>query len=194
VKSHLQAIFRQYGLPKAILCDNGGPWGTGYPDLELSQLAVWLIRLGVYPHHGRPRHPQTQGKEERFHRTLKKELLQGQSFLDLEDCQHHFDTWRDRYNLVRPHEALLLDTPVQHYQLSQRPFPEILPPLDYGCAMLVRKVQSNGDVTYHDREYRVGKGLVGEYVELRPTEKDGLFDVYYCMYKVRQIDTTIRVS
>jgi transposase InsO family protein len=194
VKEHLQAIFRVYGLPKAILCDNGGPWGAGYPKLELSALAVWLIRLGVHPQHGRPSHPQTQGKEERFHRTLKCELLQGRSFLDLKDCQQHFDIWRDRYNLVRPHEALLLDTPVKHYQHSQRAFPEILPPLDYGATALVRKVQSAGDVTYHDREYRVGKGLVGEYVELRPSEKDGLFDVYYCIYKVRQIDTTIRVS
>jgi transposase InsO family protein len=190
VKGHLLAIFRQYGLPQAILCDNGGPWGTGYPDLELSTLAAWLIRLGVHPQHGRPSHPQTQGKEERFHRTLKTELLQGHSFMDLEDCQRHFDTWRDLYNLVRPHAALQLDTPVQHYQHSQRTFPETLPPLEYELDALVRKVQTNGKVTYHDREYRTCKGLVGEYVELRPTNKDGIFDVYYSTYKVRQIDTS----
>jgi transposase InsO family protein len=188
VKGHLQAIFRQYGLPQAILCDNGGPWGAGYPDLELSALAVWLIRLGVHPQHGRPSHPQTQGKEERFHRTLKAELLQGRSFVDLEDCQQRFDIWRDRYNLVRPHEALQLDTPIQHFQLSQHPFPETIPSLEYGLDALVRKVQSRGRVTYHDREFNVGKGLLGEYVELRPTNKDGIFDVYYCTYKVRQID------
>jgi transposase InsO family protein len=193
VKDHLQTIFRQYGLPKSILCDNGGPWGSGYPELELSQLAVWLIRLGVYPRHGRPSHPQTQGKEERFHRTLKVELLQGRSFIDLEDCQQYFDTWRDRYNLIRPHEALHLDMPVQHYQPSQRLFPETLPALEYEPGALVRKVQSRGRVTYHDREFNVGKGLLGEYVELRPTETDGLFDVYYCMYRIRQIDTTIRI-
>jgi transposase InsO family protein len=190
VQGHLQAIFQQYGLPKAILCDNGGPWGSGYPELELSHLAVWLIRLGVHPQHGRPAHPQTQGKEERFHRTLKTELLQGRSFSDLSDCQRHFDTWRDRYNLVRPHEALNLDTPIQHFQVSQRSFPKTLPSIEYGSNALVRKVQQTGDVTYHDQEYRVGKGVVGEYVELRPTNKDGVFDVYYCTYKVRQIDTT----
>jgi transposase InsO family protein len=194
VKGHLQAIFRQYGLPKAILCDNGGPWGSGYPELELSHLAVWLIRLGIHPQHGRPAHPQTQGKEERFHRTMKAELLQGRSFSDLSDCQRYFDTWRDRYNLVRPHEALNLDTPVQHFQVSQRSFPETLPPIEYGSDALVRKVQQTGDVTYHDQEYRVGKGLVGEYVELRLTINQGVFDVYYCTYKVRQIDTTRPVS
>jgi transposase InsO family protein len=193
VKGHLQAIFQQYGMPKAILCDNGGPWGSGYPELELSHLAVWLIRLGIHPQHGRPSHPQTQGKEERFHRTLKTELLQGHSFSDLSDCQRHFDTWRDRYNLVRPHEALNLDTPIQHFQVSQRSFPETLASIEYASDALVRKVQQTGDVTYHDQDYRVGKGVVGEYVELRPTNKDGVFDVYYCTYKVRQIDTT-RVS
>jgi len=86
-----------------------------------------------------------------------------------------------------------LDMPVQHYQPSQRLFPETLPALEYEPGALVRKVQSRGRVTYHDREFNVGKGLLGEYVELRPTETDGLFDVYYCMYRIRQIDTTIRI-
>jgi transposase InsO family protein len=187
VKENLHSIFQQYGLPKEILCDNGGPWGSGYPEQVLSQLAVWLIRLGIQPKHGRPAHPQTQGKEERFHRTLKTELLQGRSFSDLADCQQHFDTWRNRYNLVRPHEALKLDTPVRHYQPSSRLFTETLAPIEYNVGEIVRKVQTNGIVTFHDRGYRVGKGLVGQFVALRPTVKDGLFDVYFCTYKVRQI-------
>ena len=115
---HLTHIFRRYGLPLALLCDNGGPWGSGYPHLELTKLTVWLIRLGIQVLHGRPAHPQTQGKDERFHRTLKAEVLQGTVFADLEDCQCHFDPFRERYNLVRPHEALGLDTPSQHYQPS----------------------------------------------------------------------------
>jgi len=189
VKGHLQTIFRLYGLPKAILCDNGGPWGAGYPLLELSNLAVWLIRLGIDPTHGRPAHPQTQGKDERFHRTLKVELLQGRSFSDLPDCQQAFDTWRNRYNLERPHEALDLDTPSQHYLPSQRSFPEILPGIEYNPNEIVRKVHSTGTVTYHDQEYKVGKGLMGQLVALRPTDIDGVFDVYFCQVKVRQINT-----
>lgn len=191
VKTHLQHMFRQYGLPQAILCDNGTPWGSGYPELELTGVVVWLMRLGIQPLHGHPAHPQTQGKDERFHRTLKVELLQGRSFYDLADCQHHFDAWRDRYNLLRPHEALQLDTPIQHYQPSQRPFPEVLPPVEYNPGDIVRKVQINGWVTYHDREYRVGKGLVGEYVALRPTETFPLVDVYFGNCFVRQIDLSV---
>ncbi len=77
---HLTHIFRRYGLPLALLCDNGGPWGSGYPHIELTKLTVWLIRLGIQVLHGRPAHPQTQGKDERFHRTLKAEVLQGTVF------------------------------------------------------------------------------------------------------------------
>lgn len=194
VKRQLESIFRQYGLPKAILCDNGGPWGCGYPELQLTELSVWLIRLGIHLQHGRPAHPQTQGKEERFHRTLKVELLQGQSFYDLDDCQKHFDPWRDRYNLVRPHEALNLDTPVQHYFPSQRLFPEVLPPVEYNLDEIVRKVQSNGVIYYHNQEYSVSKGLIGQYVALRPTSIAPLFDVYFCACKVRQIDLSKPVS
>jgi transposase InsO family protein len=189
VKSQLESIFRQYGLPEAILCDNGTSWRGGYAQKGLSQISVWLIRLGVSVLHGRPRHPQTQGKDERFNRTLKQELLQNTTFVDLQDSQYRFDVWRDRYNLIRPHEALALDAPFRHYQPSQRPFPEILPPLEYPANALVRKIHTTGEVTYLDKEYRVGKGLIGEYVELRPTETDGSFDVYFGIIKVRRIYT-----
>lgn len=188
VKGHLESIFRQYGLPKAILSDNGSPWGSGSPEFELTELAVWLMRLGVQLQHGSPAHPQTQGKDERFNRTLKVELLQGRSFYDLADCQRHFDPWRDRYNLIRPHEALRLDPPGAHYQPSQRPFPEVMPPVEYNEGEMVRKVQENGVVTIHDREYRVGKGVIGQYVALRPTASAGILDVYFCAFRVRQID------
>lgn len=189
VRSQLERIFRDYGLPEAILCDNGKSWRSGYPRMEWSQLSVWLIRLGVLILHGRPYHPQTQGKDERFHRTLKQELLQHIPFVDLEHSQSCFDLWRDRYNLIRPHEALSMEAPFKHYQSSVRSFPDILPPVEYPSDALVRKVQLNGLVTYHDLEYRVGKALIGEYVELRPVHPDGFFDVYFCSVKVRRIHT-----
>jgi transposase InsO family protein len=189
VKGQLEIIFREYGLPEAILCDNGSSWRGGNARKGLSQISVWLMRLGIVVLHGRPRHPQTQGKDERFNRTLKHELLKTTSFMDLQDSQYRFDVWRDRYNLIRPHEALALDAPFRHYQPSQRPFPEILPPLEYPADALVRKIHTTGEVTYHDRPYQVGKGLIGEYVELRPTETDGCFDVYFGTIKVRRIIT-----
>ena len=89
---------RRYGLPEVILCDNGPPWGradaASWPERYFTELEVWLLRLGVGLCHGRPHHPQTQGKDERFHRTLKAEVLRYESFHDLTASQKRFDQWR----------------------------------------------------------------------------------------------------
>jgi transposase InsO family protein len=107
VRAQLVAVFRRYGLPFAMLMDNGSPWGNA-GDQPHTAFTVWLMRLGVAVTHCRPLHPQTQGKEERFHRSLKAEVLAGKSFRDLTACQHAFTRWRHVYNHERPHEALAL--------------------------------------------------------------------------------------
>jgi transposase InsO family protein len=190
VKAHLTSLFRLYGLPYAILSDNGSPWVGKRPRLVYSELAIWLMRLGIKFIHGRPAHPQTQGKEERFHRTLKTELLSRHSFLDLTDCQQAFDLWRDRYNLYRPHEALDLDTPASHYQISSRPFPEVLPEMEYEVSAMVRKVQAEGILFFRGKSYRTSKGLRGQRVELRETQKEDCYDVIFC----NQIIDTINLN
>ena len=110
VQGHLRAAFRRYGLPEWIIVDNGSPWGDG-PNTPYTPLGVWLLRLGIGLSHSRPYHPQTLGKDERFHRTLKAELLGGPPFGDLGHCQRAFDRWRIVYNCERPHQALDLDVP-----------------------------------------------------------------------------------
>ena len=110
VSGHLRPAFRCYGLPLAMLMDNGTPWGEPSGD-SYTGFTVWLMRLGIKVLHGRPYHPQTQGKEERFHRTLKAEVFNGKSFRDLADCQRAFDKWRPRYNHERPHQAIGMATP-----------------------------------------------------------------------------------
>jgi transposase InsO family protein len=100
VRESLIRIFRRYGLPFVLLMDNGSPWAD--PD-GLTMFEVWLIRLGVRVAHGRPRHPQTQGKDERFNRSLKAEVLNRCSYRDLPECQRAFDRWRHIYNHERPH-------------------------------------------------------------------------------------------
>src|SRR5262249_28115846 len=74
VQCHLIDAFRKYGLPNQIISDNGPPWGNrSYGGF--STLSVWLMRLGILVSNSAPAHPETLGKEERFHRTLKAELL-----------------------------------------------------------------------------------------------------------------------
>src|SRR5207302_741424 len=97
VRRELVVSFRRYGLPDAILVDNGSPWGDG-PRQRFTELGVWLLKLGVDVLHSRPYHPQTRGKNERFHRTLKAEVCTFRRFRDLADAQRAFDRWRTVYN------------------------------------------------------------------------------------------------
>ena len=186
VQYHLCTIFQRYGLPQRILADNGGPWGScghdGYTSLE-----VWFIRLGISLSHSRVCHPQTLGKDERFHRTLKAELLSYQTFTNFAHCQQHFDAWRDLYNLERPHEALQLAVPATHYQPSTRSFPESLPPIEYDAGDIVRKVQAKGDFSFRNQTFKVGKAFTGLPIALRPTATDGLYDVFFTWKHIAQI-------
>jgi transposase InsO family protein len=187
VQQRLTAIFRRYGLPRKMLMDNGPPWGAeGQADYTI--LTVWLLRLGVRVSHSRPYHPQTLGKDERFHRTLKAELLQYCQGLALVQCQPRFDAWRLTYNLERPHEALGLAVPASRYRESPRSFPEQLPAIEYGPGDVVRKVYETGRISFHNRFFRLGKAFRGESVALRPTVTDGLWEVYFGQHRIARIN------
>jgi transposase InsO family protein len=121
VRGALAEAFGRYGQPREVLCDNGPPWGTGYDPLRpYTRLGVWMIGHGILVGHGRPYHRQTQGKDERFHRTLVAEVLGRWTPGDLADAQAAFDAWREVYNHVRPHEALALAAPATAYRPSPR--------------------------------------------------------------------------
>lgn len=187
VQPLLADTFRRYGLPECMIMDNGAPWG-GKGGYTFTHLTVWMIRLGIYVSYSRPYHPQTLGKDERFHRTLKVEVLANHQFHDLMHCQKMFDDWRDIYNTIRPHEALGMKTPAKCYHPSLRPFPETLEPIEYGPGDIVRKVQSKGELSYKGHAFRVGAALQGYPVALRHTDEDGVMNVIFCHQKVAQIN------
>jgi transposase InsO family protein len=187
VRTRLAAAFRVYGLPLAMLADNGSPWGDSGGQ-SFTKLGVWLMRLGVRLAHGRPRHPQTQGKDERFHRTLKAEVLQGKSFGDLAACQRAFDLWRTRYNHERPHEALDMAVPAERYRISPRPFPDSLPPIEYGPGDIVRKADKDGRISFNNRLWRIGKAFARLPIALRPTLQDGFYELRFCAQPIGRID------
>jgi len=188
VREALMNIFRQYGMPLCILSDNGPPWGTAGGKSSYTALSAWLMQLGIHVSHGRPLHPQTQGKDERFHRTLKVEVLREHHFETYNQCQYAFDDWREIYNCERPHQALGMVTPVTRYKVSPRTFPEQLPVIEYGPDDLVRKVKDTGKIHYKGHQYWVGKAFRFQPIALRPTETDGVYDVYFCHQRVNTID------
>ncbi|BCD88925.1 hypothetical protein PSm6_53320 [Pseudomonas solani] len=186
VRPKLAAVFRRYGLPCRITADNGPPWGSNIEG-GLSAMEVWLMRLGIDVSHSRPYHPQTQGKLERFHQTLKRELLH-RSFSDMEHCQRVMDQWRDQYNQQRPHEALGQLPPISRYQPSLRAYPEQLPEVEYEPEDKVLKVGGTGQVQFKGKSRFVGGGLLGERIAIRPTGVDGVYDVIFIHKTIRQFD------
>jgi len=189
----VKSVFQRYGLPERMLTDNGAPWGSPWNSGEtrsFTAFEVWLMRLGVGISHGRPRHPQTQGKDERFHRTLKAEVIGERVWRNLEECDRAFEAWRHVYNAERPHQALDFTTPAKRYAFSPRPFPKELPTIDYGPGAIVRKVYDQGRISFEGYVFEVGKAFIGQPVALRPTTIDGRYDVFFCLTKVAELDLT----
>jgi transposase InsO family protein len=183
VQRQLKDIFACYGLPERMLMDNGSTWKGFHTGLTF-----WLVRLGIQVVHGRIHHPQTQGKDERLHRTLKSELLLHQTFYDLADCQSKFDAWRDCYNYERPHQALNMQTPGSRYQPSSQVFTGTLPPIEYEAEDILRKIDCLGKVQYQGRKFRIGKAFKNSLVALRPTEMDDVFNVFFFKQRIAQIN------
>jgi transposase InsO family protein len=187
VREHLTEAFRRYGMPKRMLMDNGSPWGDDGTH-PFTPLTVWLLHLGIAISHGRPYHPQTQGKDERFHRTLKAEVLAGRSFRDLAHCQHRFDAWRELYNEHRPHEALSMEVPASRYRISPRTFPEQLPEIVYAPDVTVRKVQDHGRVYFERQTYRLPKAFKGYPLGIRRTVQESLVDILFGRHHILSLD------
>lgn len=187
VQAAVQSAFECYGLPEIMLTDNGSPWGdTG--EHSLTKFGVWLIEHGVAPWHSAPFHPQNHGKNERFNRTLKAELLDGRTFDDLVQAQRAFDTWRHHYNHHRPHDALALAVPADRYRSSPRRFNARVEPFDYGPDDIVRLVDNAARISLGRRRLKASKALIGKHIAIRPTERDGVFNLVFRHVIVKSID------
>jgi transposase InsO family protein len=190
VQEQLVATFRRYGLPDRILCDNGPPWGSALTRQPYTKLTAWLLRQGVAVCHGRPYHPQTQGKDERFHLTLSLELLKPRPvWHEPAELAAAASPWRHSYNHDRPHEALGHETPASRYRPSLRTYSEVPPPIEYAPGDLIRRVTDLGKINFKGHEYLVSRAFTGEPVALRAVA-DGKWDVYYCFQRVAVVDLT----
>jgi transposase InsO family protein len=190
VQAQLERTFRRYGLPQAMFVDNGTPWGDA-SGARWTRLGVWLLKLGVGLVHSRPYHPQSRGKNERFHRTLKAELLAFNRFRDLAEAQRGFDRWRHVYNQQRPHQALEQEVPASRYRASLRPMPAALPQIAYDDHEVVRRVPTSKDyIGFKGRLWKVPKAFRGEPVAIRPLPADGQFGIFFAAHQIATIDLT----
>jgi putative transposase len=190
VQNHMEATFRRYGLPDAIFVDNGSPWGDA-SHRHWTGLRVWLLKLGVELIYSRPYHPQSRGKNERFHRTLKDEVFALRRFSELGAVQRAFDAWREVYNFERPHQALDLEVPASRYRPSPRPMPQRLPAIEYGAQEIVRTVPRSKDyISFKGRLWKVPEAFRGERLAIRPQGKDGQYGVFFASHQIATIDLT----
>lgn len=186
VLESINRMFKEYGLPQAILCDNGSPWkdiNNGFTPFE-----VLLMQLNILPIHGRIYHPQTQGKDERFNRTLKEELLRYSSIGNLKNAQSTFDTWRYEYNYERPHDALNLDVPAKHYTASKIKLPAILKGPEYDSNADVKKVTAQGYIKINNHPYFISESFIGRYLSVQQTKDEGIIKLCYGNFQIAKID------
>jgi transposase InsO family protein len=174
-------LFGDVGMPEQVLCDNS--FSARNTPVGLSAFDAWLIRLGIRPIHGRFYHPQTQGKVERFHGTLKREACARARHDTLEHFAADLERWRPIYNAVRPHEATGDEPPALHWRPSERARPAELPEVAYPEGSELRVVGQGGDIRWRRARVLVGSGLAGQRV--RVVESGEEVEVYYGPHRVR---------
>lgn len=190
VRERLERTFRRYGLPEAFFVDNGTPWGDPSGE-RWTRFAVWLLKLGIAVIHSRPYHPQSRGKNERFHRTLNAEVFALRRFHDLAETQHAFDAWREVYNFERPHEALGQQVPASRYRPSTRSMPDRLPAPEYDTHEIVRTVSATkAYVSFKGRLWKVPQAFCGERLAIRPLADGNRYGVFFAAHQVATIDLT----
>lgn len=177
--------FASHGLPEAMLMDHGTPWWSNTNGYGLTWLSVNLIKQGVKLYMSGFRHPQTQGKVERFHRTLKHSIAHAGKPGTLSGWQKALAQFRSEYNHVRPHEALSMSTPSTKYKTSSRQYNPNPRAWEYPEAALVKRLNTQGCLEYNGKRYFVSEALSKEYVQVERL-KTSLAVKYRHMY-IREI-------
>jgi transposase InsO family protein len=192
IKPVMIRIFQEYGLPRIFLCDNGNPWGTAQ-STGFTSFEVWLMDLGILTIHGRILHPQTQGKEESFNRSMTKELLKQTILHDEEDARKQFQLYRRFYNEERPHHALKLDTPLQHYKKSNREYTDEIRQWEYPEGCELRTVKSTGYLTWEGQGYFLSEAFGDKVIAIRKSHIPGCISLFYRQFRIGRIDVENRV-
>lgn len=186
VQQSLVGHFREYGVPLSILLDHGTPWFSMRNAHGLTWLAVWLLKQGVLLRYSGVGHPQTQGKVERFHQTLKRRTKYRGLPTTMGEWQRWAREFRHEYNYERPHEALQMKTPGEVYQaVNLRAYQERPREWEYSGGT-VKRLDTQGMLYYRSQTYFVSEALATERV--RVDELDGQLLVTFRHLTVREIE------
>lgn len=188
VHPRFEEVFAIYGLPRAIRSDNGPPFVSKSAG-GMSRLSIWWLKLGITHERIDPGHPEQNGRHERMHLTLKLETTRPPG-KNLSDQQKLFDEFRSEFNTERPHEALGMEPPIQHYEPSTRALPSQLPEVEYPDDYRVRKVNPAGRIRWPGRHFiLVGQPFVGESIGCKQIE-DHIWEIYFLEVLLGFVDVT----
>lgn len=183
VRSTLEEVFQQVGVPDALLIDHGTPWWNGASPWGLTELTVWIMRQGIRLTLSGISHPQTQGKVERMHGALQRAIRQRRA--NPED-QQWLEVFRHEYNSIRPHAALAMATPSSRWRSSSRPFQPSPPEWQYSSSMEVIRLYGEGQLFWHKRRWEVSNALRRQLVGIQVTIDRAI--VYFCNTPIRELD------
>jgi transposase InsO family protein len=185
VKQRLIEAFESCGLPDEMLMDHGTPWWNMKAVTGWTWLAVWIMRQGIQLHFSGYRHPQTQGKVERFHGALGA-AMQRRGLPAKSERQSWLDEFRREYNYERPHEALAMKTPAAVWSKSSRRYMAKPPAWEYEAGAELYRLSTQGQLPWAHRRWDISRALAGEWVQV--IRLDGRVLVYYCRSLVRELD------
>jgi transposase InsO family protein len=180
---------RRYGIPAQVLSDNGTCFTGRLVGGEVA-FERRLGTLGIKMIHSRPYHPQTCGKLERFHRTMKEWLAEQPKARTPEDLQGLLDAFRTHYNEERPHQGIADATPAERFNaVAVEPVTSVpesaVPEALYPRGAILRKVSSCGNMSYRACTIQVGSEW--NHYRLRVTEIDGVVHVFYGEQLIRAL-------
>jgi transposase InsO family protein len=191
VKQRLIEAFQSCGVPEEMLMDHGTPWWNMQAVAGWTWLTVWIMRQGIQLHFSGYRHPQTQGKVERFHGALGA-AMKRRAIPASQERQSWLDEFRHEYNHLRPHEALGMKTPAVVWSKSSRRYVAHPPAWEYEAGAEVYKLSTQGQLQLTRRRWDISRALAGEWVQLVRVE--GRVLVYYCRSLVRELDLVTQRS
>ena len=191
VKQRLMEAFESCGVPDEMLMDHGTPWWNMKAVAGWTWLTVWIMRQGIQLHFSGYRHPQTQGKVERFHGALGA-AMKRRGMPTSNERQAWLDEFRHEYNHLRPHEALGMKTPAAVWRKSSRCYVADPPAWEYETGAEVRKLSAEGRLQLQRRPWEISRALAGQWVQIVRIEGRAL--VYYCRSLVRELDLVTQRS
>lgn len=188
IQAAFQETFEKYGVPEALLMDHGIPWWSSSHVIGLTRLAVWLMKQDIKLKFSGYNHPQTQGKVERFHRSLAHAVRHKGTPTVFRKWPRLLSTIRYEYNHVRPHEALGMEVPASRYRHSEKRYnPKPLPP-QYPSNSIVLKTDQMGRLSYKGLRLFASEALAGELIRIVELECTGL--IFYRNTPIREFSLT----